>query len=245
MIAARSSKTFKKEETGEDFRQKRQNWMHERKVSCKKNRDDGKKSLIECIKEVDVSSREFSALILMNFHAFKVGKSLSLLLVDLLSMISGKEEFKAKIEGLKSALKWASTEEEDSMVINKIVTVLEHAIVLNEPVKKNWAGMAQRELDESNQEKSSKKRSKIDDECDQFLKNVLPLLINKFFKLAADLESFMSHPQLPKAQNLTYMNLSTFECDLKKSEKKLKGLQKYIDILRGFFSIKLEDTDSF
>lgn len=103
--------------------------------------------------------------------------------------------------------------------------------------------MEQRELDESNQEKSSKKRSKIDDECDQFFKNVLPLLINKFFKLAADLESFMSHPQLPKAQNLKYMNLSTFECDLKKSEKKLKGLQRYIDILRGFFSLKLEDTD--
>ena len=39
------------------------------------------------------------------------------------------------------------------------------------------------------------------------------------------------------------MNLSTFECDLKKSEKKLKGLQRYIDILRGFFSLKLEDTD--
>ena len=73
MIAARSSKTFKKEETGEDFRQKKQNWIHERKESCKKNRDDGKKSLIECIKEVDVSSREFSALILMKFHAFKVG----------------------------------------------------------------------------------------------------------------------------------------------------------------------------
>ena len=161
MIAARSSKIFKNEETGEDFRQKRQNWMHERKVSCKKNREDGKKSLIECIKEVDVSSREFSALILMNFHAFKVGKSLSLLLVDLVSMISGKEEFDAKIEGLKSALKWASTEEEESMVINKIVTVLEHAIVLNEPVKKNWVGMEQRELDESNQEKSSKKRSKL------------------------------------------------------------------------------------
>ena len=94
--------------------------------------------------------------------------------------------------------------------------------------------MEQRELDESNQEKSSKKRIKIDDECDQFLKNVLPLLLNKFFKLAAELESFMSHPQLPIAQNLTYMDLSTFECDLKKSEKKLKGLRKYIDILRGF-----------
>lgn len=51
-------------------------------------------------------------------------------------MILGKEEFEAKIEGLKSAFKWASTDEEDSMVINKIVTVLEHAIVLNEPVKK-------------------------------------------------------------------------------------------------------------
>ena len=111
------------------------------------------------------------------------GNSLSLLLVYLVSMISGKEEFEAKIEGLKSALKWASTEEEESMVINKIVTVLEHAIVLNEPVKKNWVGMEQRELDESNQEKSSKKRSKIDDECDQFLKNVLPPLLNKFFKL--------------------------------------------------------------
>ena len=53
----------------------------------------------------------------------------------------------------------------------------------------------------------------------------------------------MSHPQLPKAQNLTYMDLSTFECDLKKSEKKLKGLRKYIDILRGLFSLKLEDAD--
>ena len=65
-------------------------------------------------------------------------------------MISRKEEFEAKIEGLKFALKWASTEEEDSLVINKIVTILEHAIVLNELVKKNWAGMEQRELDESN-----------------------------------------------------------------------------------------------
>ncbi|KAL0012391.1 hypothetical protein SO802_007499, partial [Lithocarpus litseifolius] len=111
-------------------------------------------------------------------------------------MISGKEEFEAKIEGLKFALKWASTEEEDSMVINKIVTVLEHAIVLNESVKKK-IGL-----------------------------NVLPLPLNKFFKLAADLESFMSHTQIPKAQNLTYMDLSTFECDLKKSEKKLKGLRK-------------------
>ena len=149
-------------------------------------------------------------------------------------MISGKEEFEAKIEGLKSALKWVSTEEEDSLVINKIVTVLEHAIVLNKSVKKTWVGMEQRELDESNQEKSSKKRIKIDDECDQILKNVLPLLLNKFFKLAAELESFMSHPQLPIAQYLTYMDLSTFECDLKKSEKKLTGLRKYIDILRGF-----------
>ena len=125
-------------------------------------------------------------------------------------MISRKEEFEAKIEGLKSALKWASTEEEDSLVINKIVTVLEHAIVLNELVKKNWASMEQRELDESNQEKSSKKRSKINDECDQFLKNVLPLLLNKFFKLAIDLESFMSHPQFPKAHLSADFNPSIF-----------------------------------
>ena len=46
-------------------------YMKEKKAARKMEMME--RSLIECIKEVDVSSREFSALILMKFHAFKVG----------------------------------------------------------------------------------------------------------------------------------------------------------------------------
>ena len=179
-----------------------------------KDRDEGKKSLMECIEEFDIDSEEFRKMILIKADAFEVGKKLSRLLVDLVFMMSGKEEFEAKIDGLRSALKWASTEVENSTVINKIVTVLEHAIILSEVTKENW--------------------NQGDDLC---------LLVHQFCNLALDLESIMSRPQLSKEQNLIYMALSTFECGLKQSEKKLNDLRKDVNKFQELFSFKLHDMD--
>ena len=197
MIAASIVEAFKKEEAGEDFEQKMQTLMRECKERFKNDRDDGKKSLMEYIEECDieVSDKEFRVLSVIKSHAFKVGINLSRLLVDLVFMMSGNEEFEAKIERLKSTLKLVSTEDENSMVINKIGTLLEQA-KRTEPMKGKWAGLEQTGLDES-----SNKRSRAEDLFDQFLNKVLHLLLDQFLELALHLECNMSHPHHPKTQN--------------------------------------------
>ncbi|KAL0011379.1 hypothetical protein SO802_006487 [Lithocarpus litseifolius] len=78
---------------------------------------------------------------------------------DLREMNTGKKNLKQRLKG---SLKLVSTEDENSMVINKIGTLLEQA-KRNEPMKGKWAGLEQTGLDESNQEESSNKRSRTDD----------------------------------------------------------------------------------
>uniref|UniRef100_A0A7N2LQY6 Uncharacterized protein n=1 Tax=Quercus lobata TaxID=97700 RepID=A0A7N2LQY6_QUELO len=150
MIAASIVEAFKKEEAGEDFEQKMQTLMRECKERFKNDRDDGKKSLMEYIEECDieVSDKEFRVLSVIKAHAFKVGINLSRLLVDLVFMMSGKEEFEAKIERFNSALEWICTEDANSIVIKNIVILLDLAKT-NVPMKGKWAGLEQTEIDES------------------------------------------------------------------------------------------------
>ncbi|KAK4589572.1 hypothetical protein RGQ29_020225 [Quercus rubra] len=241
MIAASIVEAFKKEEAGEDFEQKMQTLMRECKERFKNDRDDGKKSLMEYIEECDieVSDKEFRVLSVIKSHAFKVGINLSRLLVDLVFMMSGKEEFEAKIERFNSALEWICTEDANSIVVKNIVILLDLAKT-NVPKKGKWAGLEQTEIDESVQKESSNIRSQIDDLFDQLLKKVLHLLLDQFLELALHLECIMSHPHLPKELNVAQ---SALECDLEQSKKKLNDIGKDINKLKVISSFKLEHTD--
>ena len=241
MIAASIVEAFKKEEAGEDFEQKMQTLMRECKERFKNDRDDGKKSLMEYIEECDieVSDKEFRVLSVIKSHAFKVGINLSRLLVDLVFMMSGKEEFEAKIERFNSALEWICTEDANSIVVKNIVILLDLAKT-NVPMKGKWAGLEQTEIDESVQKESSNKRSQIDVLFDQLLKKVLHLLLDQFLELALHLECIMSHPHLPKELNVAQ---SALECDLEQSKKKLNDIWKDINKLKVISSFKLEHTD--
>ena len=187
-------------EADEPFERTMRALMRECKERRKKDRNDGKMSLMECKEEFGVSRKENRALIVRKARSFEVRINMSQLLVDLVFMMSGKEEFEAKIERLKSTLKLVSTEDENSMVINKIGTLLEQA-KRNEPMKGKWAGLEQTGLDESNQEESSNKRSRAEDLFDQFRKKILHLLLDQFLELALHLECIMSHPHHPKTEN--------------------------------------------
>ena len=246
MIAAASSGvTFKKEEGGEASDQREQ-ILSKRDEGFKKELvgGTGKKCSMECIKEKESkeSDKEFGILNVIKVQANEVGIMLSRLIVDFMFLMSGKERWAEKIESFKSELKGVSIKNENSMVIIKIITLLEKARI-DEPMKGKWDGLEQTELDESTRKESLNRRSPIDELFDKYLEKALDLLQPQFIEISLRLESIMSHPFLPESQNLMNVALSKFICDLKKYEEKLKGIREDINKLKVMVSFKQEHKD--
>ena len=144
MIAAASGGvTFKKEE-GRKASEQREQILSKSEEGFKKERvgRTGKKSSMECIKESKESDKEFGVLNVIKVQANEVGIMLSRLIVDFMFLMSGKEQWAVKIENFKSELKGVNIKNENSMVINKIISLLEKAKI-DEPMierKVGWYG---------------------------------------------------------------------------------------------------------
>ncbi|KAK4588964.1 hypothetical protein RGQ29_019818 [Quercus rubra] len=238
--ASISGVTFKKEEGGEASD------IEEQKLSkfegLKKGLDSRKKSLMEYIKECNESDKELGVMNALKVQAVKVGIEVSRLIVDFVFMMLGQEQWAEKIGFFKSSLKGCCIEDENSMVIKKILYLLEMAKI-DEPIKGKWARMEQTELDESNQKESLNRKKHIDDQFDEFLDQALGLLSRQFIELTLNLESFMSHPLLPKSEDLMNVVLTEFKCRLEQSEEKPKGIGEDINKLKAMFSSKVDRKD--
>ncbi|KAL4627779.1 hypothetical protein ACB092_05G190400 [Castanea dentata] len=240
--ASTSGVTLKKEEGGEASDLEEQKLRSKFGGGLKKERDSGKKSLMEYTEECNESDKELGVMNALNVQAVKVGIELSRLIVDFVFMMLGQEQWAEKIGIFKSSLKGCCIEDENSMVIKKILNLLDMAKI-DEPIKGKWAGMEQTELDESNQKESLNRKSHIDDLFDEFLDQALGLLGRQFIELALNLESFMSHPLLPKSEDLMNVVLTEFKCCLEQSEEKLKGIWEDINKLKAMFSSKVDRKD--
>ena len=240
--ASISGVTFKKEEGGEASDLEEQKMRSKFEEGLKKERDSGKKSLMEYIKKCNESDKEPGVMNALKVQAVKVGIELSRLIIDFVFMMLGQEQWAEKIRLSKSSLKGCCIEDENSMVIKKILNLLEMAKI-DEPIKGKWAGIEQTELDECNQKESLNRKGHIDDLFDEFLDQALGLLSRQFIELALNLESFMSHPLLPKSEDLMNVVLTEFKCRLKQSEEKLKGIGEDINELKAMLSSKVDRKD--
>ena len=240
--ASISGVTFKKEEGGEASDLEEQKMRSKFEEGLKKERDSGKKSLMEYIKKCNESDKEPGVMNALKVQAVKVGIELSRLIIDFVFMMLGQEQWAEKIRLFKSSLKGCCIEDENSMVIKKILNLLEMAKI-DEPIKGKWAGIEQTELDECNQKESLNRKSHIDDLYDEFLDQALGLLSHQFIELVLNLESFMSHPLLPKSEDLMNVVLTEFKCRLKQSEEKLKGIGEDINELKAMLSSKVDRKD--
>ena len=92
IAAARSGVTFKKKEGGEASEQNLQMLRRNCEEGFKKKRAGGKKSLMECIKECNESDKEFWVLNTIKVQEVEVGIELSLLMLDFVFLMSGKEQ---------------------------------------------------------------------------------------------------------------------------------------------------------
>ena len=239
--ASISGVTFKKEEDGEASDLEEQK-MRSKFEGLKKERDSGKKSLMEYIKKCNESDKEPGVMNALKVQAVKVGIELSRLIIDFVFMMLEQEQWAEKIGLFKSSLKGCCIEDENSMVIKKILNLLEMAKI-DEPIKGKWAGIEQTDLDECNQKESLNRKSHIDDLYDEFLDQALGLFSHQFIELVLNLESFMSHPLLPKSEDLMNVVLTEFKCRLKQSEEKLKGIGEDVNKLKAMLSSKVDRKD--
>ncbi|KAB1212531.1 hypothetical protein CJ030_MR5G019114 [Morella rubra] len=184
--------------------QKMEELIRECKEGFKKDSDSVKKSLVELLKKCKLlEHEEVRALVAIYLQAVRVGNRLCCLLIDFLFMMSRQKNLAAKIERLTSALRCVA-EDKNSIFIVQLFNALEIVAiefkrmkiteVTRPSLKRNLEAM-------ENPESSSNRKSTPEELSEQqFLEPILYQLLDQFVKVAADLESIVSHPSLPELQ---------------------------------------------
>jgi hypothetical protein len=231
------------------FETKMQALMHECKVELiKRAGNSGKNNSMGWMKASHTFSKESSsrAVITMKARVVEAGIQLSNLVIDFVIMMSRRDELAEKIGKFKAAFKWATESKLNSMVIYKVVNLLEMADRELRKLRRSeeLTNKGKLVIDDGNRNERSIERIRVKELVDQLFEKILYQIFDQFLEAVLHLEFITSHRKLPNSGSGMKKALSVLECEVKHCETVVELLRQDIMALQTMFPFKLEFEDA-